>query len=519
MNNDRIAIYIRLSDADEEKGKSKDESNSIINQRNLINMYLDSSQSLASAYRQEFVDDGFSGTSTDRPAFKEMIALIREGKFNVCITKDFSRFARDYIEIGDYVECLFPFLRVRYISINDNYDSNDHKGTTGGIDFALRNIVYDSYSKDLSVKVKTAKMQRIKQGRREGGSPCYGYIPDPDRKGMDIVDHEAASVVRRIYDLVLAGRTCSEIAGIFNVEGVLTPGNYYRYKNSGRRRYMRTDKNPIWNDAKVRRIVENMEYTGCLVRGRNKVIAVGSDKTYRTDESEWKIVKGVHGAIVSEEEYDRAQKLIHMGSRKKRIPRDVIMRSMVYCGYCGCHMFGPQGKTGRYKCLRCESFDREKGIKYRSPREPELEDLVYRGIQDLITLADPLNMETSKQLSERKGKISALSGRIDSLNHEKIILYEKYVAEKVDREGFLSRKKEIVGEIAALEDKIRSLKEEAEDDIHIKKSTDVCNEFRGVEKINRKMVEAFVDRIDVYEGENIQIRWKFKDILERGMTS
>ncbi len=141
MSEPRIAIYIRLSSADEETGKKKDESNSVVNQRSLIHAYLDKHSEFANAVRREFVDDGFSWTNTDRPAFQEMVKQIRDGRFNTCITKDFSRFSRDYIEMGDYLECLFPFLKIRYISINDNYDSADYKGTTGGLDVVLRNIV------------------------------------------------------------------------------------------------------------------------------------------------------------------------------------------------------------------------------------------------------------------------------------------------------------------------------------------------------------------------------------------
>ena len=129
----QIAIYIRLSNADEDKGKRKDESNSVVNQRSLIHHFLDTHEELSGYPRTEFVDDGYTGTNTDRPAFKQMVAAIKDGKFRCCITKDFSRFARDYIEMGDYLEYLFPYLGVRYISINDGYDSNNHKGTTGGL--------------------------------------------------------------------------------------------------------------------------------------------------------------------------------------------------------------------------------------------------------------------------------------------------------------------------------------------------------------------------------------------------
>ncbi len=168
MEGMEIAVYVRLSMADEDTGKVKNESNSIVNQRNFIHQFLDDHAELSQYPRTEFVDDGFTGTNTARPAFQDMIRQIREGRFQVCVTKDFSRFSRDYIEMGDYLECLFPFLRVRYISIN-GYDSKEYKGTTGGLEMVMRNIVYAAYSKDLSAKEAAGKMQSRKRGAGHPG--------------------------------------------------------------------------------------------------------------------------------------------------------------------------------------------------------------------------------------------------------------------------------------------------------------------------------------------------------------
>lgn len=154
-----LGIYIRLSQADFDlaKKEGKTESESISHQRDLIQRYIQSNPEFAGMPQQEFFDDGFSGTNFDRPSFERMLDKIRIGEINCVIVKDFSRFGRNYIELGDYLERIFPFLGVRFISINDQYDSNDYKGTTGGLDVVMKNILYDYYSKDLSVKVSTAK--------------------------------------------------------------------------------------------------------------------------------------------------------------------------------------------------------------------------------------------------------------------------------------------------------------------------------------------------------------------------
>ncbi len=179
MKEYNIAIYIRLSIADEDAGTSKAESDSIGNQRSLINRFLDRHPALSKCPRSEFCDDGFTGTNTDRPAFTDMMKRVKKGEFNLICVKDFSRFSRDYIEIGDSLECQFPFLGVRFISVNDNYDSDNYVGTTGGLDVVMRNIVYAAYSKDLPMKTTTAKIQLMKQGKFVGGYAPYGYVLHP----------------------------------------------------------------------------------------------------------------------------------------------------------------------------------------------------------------------------------------------------------------------------------------------------------------------------------------------------
>lgn len=278
MEGMEIAIYVRLSMADEDTGKVKDESNSIVNQRNFIHQFLDNHAELSKCPRTEFVDDGFTGTNTACPAFQDMIRKIREGRFHVCVTKDFSRFSRDYIEMGDYLECLFPFLRVRYISINDGYDSEKYKGTTGGLEMVMRNIVYAAYSKDLSAKEVAGKMQSRKKGRRASGDPAYGYMPDPYRKSMDIIDLEAAVVVRKIFDLAVAGAKVGEIAQTLNDENIPTPVAHYQRKHPEAKRYRNLSERKRWDYASVLNILKRYTYTGASV-GHLRKVAVPCSKS------------------------------------------------------------------------------------------------------------------------------------------------------------------------------------------------------------------------------------------------
>ena len=212
-----IAMYLRLSqeDVDMRTNRAKDESNSIAAQRQLIQRHIEQNPYLSNLTVMEFCDDGFSGTNFERPDFQRMIELVRAGEIHIVMVKDLSRFGRDYLEVGDYLEHIFPFLGVRMISINDHYDSERFLGNTAGMDIAFRNLIYDYYSKDLSKKVKSA--MRTKQ-RNGGYVTCctYGYKVDPKNKHKMIIDPVAAPIVRRIFTDVIAGKSTSQVARELN---------------------------------------------------------------------------------------------------------------------------------------------------------------------------------------------------------------------------------------------------------------------------------------------------------------
>lgn len=199
--------------------------------------------------------------------------IVRRSEYQVLVTKDFSRANRNYIEMGDLIERLLPSLGVRYISINDAYDSNKYIGTTGGLDVVMRAIVYDAYSKDLSIKGKTARAIGRKKGRRVGGLPAYGYTRDPEHPAMDVIDPEAAAVVRRIFDYAIEGKNCADIAKILNTEGVFTPGAYYRKHNPGTKKFKDTSAAVKWNPGSIGAILKHFTYTGAAVGGMTSQVA------------------------------------------------------------------------------------------------------------------------------------------------------------------------------------------------------------------------------------------------------
>ena len=197
------------------------------------------------------------------------------------IVKDFSRFGRDYIELGDYLERIFPFLGVRFISVNDGYDSNDYKGTTGGLDVVLKNIVYDFYSKDLSVKVTTAKRAKMKRGEYIGGHVPYGLLRDPADKHKLVIDPEAAAVVREIFDMATEGKKLVEIARYLNEKGIETPARYFQRKNPKKNKFRNTSAVDCWNDNSIRRILKQEMYYGAVVQHKREGVGVRRMETIR----------------------------------------------------------------------------------------------------------------------------------------------------------------------------------------------------------------------------------------------
>ena len=218
MKKYQIAIYIRLSKEDD---KLKIESNSITMQRILLQKYV--AENFVDYELSEFCDDGYTGTNFERPGMQAMLEKIRNGRINCVVVKDFSRFARDYIELGSYLEQIFPFLGVRFISINDNYDSKDYQGSIADIDVNFKNLLYDLYSKDLSEKVHSSLAIRKEKGQYISGNSPFGYDKDPKDRHALLIAEDEAEVVRRIFSLTVEGHTTTEITRMFNEAHVKTP--------------------------------------------------------------------------------------------------------------------------------------------------------------------------------------------------------------------------------------------------------------------------------------------------------
>ena len=292
-----IAKYLRLSQDD-----AISESMSISHQRLMLDEFINE-LSVPNANAVEFVDNGFTGTNLNRPAVQEMLDLVRCGRVNCIIVKDFSRFSRDSMESGYYIEQVFPLYGVRFISVADHYDSSNYDGGTGGLDVAFKFMMHEYYSKDLSKKVKSAKHILMKNGEHIVGGAIYGYRKNDSGKWEQ--DPQAAEVVREIFSMALKGKTTAQIRDKLFADKRLAPREYV-YLNMGK------DITPKynWSSRQIWRILTNEQYTGTYVAGKHETVRIGSKAMIEKDRSEWFIFPNSHPAIVDKEDFERVQEIL-----------------------------------------------------------------------------------------------------------------------------------------------------------------------------------------------------------------
>ena len=528
--NGKVGIYIRLSLADEDTGHSKMESDSIGTQRMLINRFLDSCPELAQRERLEFVDDGYTGTNFQRPQFLSMMEQIRAGVIDLICVKDFSRFSRDYIEMGNYLECVFPFLGVRFISVNDGYDSEDYKGTTGGLEVVMRSIIYAAYSKDLSVKTTTAKIQMMKQGKYVGNYAPYGYTLHPEVRNKLKLDPNAAEIVRSIFDMALSGWNTSLIAAELNSHHVPTPGQYFRAHHLDCDKFNRMSDKAGWVAAMVYKILTNYVYTGATVGHTRKSAGLGTKRSIAQERKDWIVVDGMHEAIVSKEEFEAAQSVIRGGLKNpKRVSRDYPLKGLVRCGNCKRVMARRKMKaTGEiyYTCPYAANQPDSECAAVERHMEGRLEQIAYEAIMQVLSLSEKQTAQ-NKQASAKK--INVVSGYMSQLRElqrqerqlksEKLRCYERYTAGGLSKMEYMKQKSETDEKLAEITEAIKQHQGQLSSLGQRQPSTDKqigiqSLQFAKSERLTSELARAFINAIYVHAPSRVEIEWCFKDLFQ-----
>ena len=519
-----VAFYLRLSESDGDLGvDGKDESNSIENQRMLLQGYVEERGDLSEEIL-EYADDGFSGTNFNRPAFRRMIEDAKRGLIDTILVKDLSRLGRDYITAGDYIEQIFPMLGIRFIAINNGYDSTEHNSEKMGFDIAVTNLINTFYSRDLSKKIKAGHRTKWRQGISTSSAAPYGYIKSKTKKGSYDIDPEAAEVVRFIFGEAAKGVKSRDIARMLNEKKTLTPWEYLVKRNGWHERSEITPKEErLWDPTKVTNIIRKQEYTGAMIMGKTRVRTVGSKNTLTKPRKDWTVIPGVNEPIVSQDLYDLANMTPVTGKKPDYIVRAKYpLKGKLRCGNCHHTLSRAVAVYKEYFfCAHGAQIDQfSKCCKEQYP-VAHMEAVVWRSLQEHLRVLQAVGIQTKASVKQAldagKERKENRALEIRKLKEEKIHQYESFANELISKEAYLRKKKSLDIRIKQLEEEEEEQKESIKTANELLQSAEGILELTGqyinTEAITYEAVDAFIDTVYVHDPERIEIVFRFGDEL------
>lgn len=517
------ALYLRISLDDD----NHDISNSVANQRDLLSAYVAADPVLSAGDVLTFADDGWSGTNFERPQVKALLDLVRRGEVQNIVVKDLSRWGRNYPEVSEYLDQIFPFLGVRFISVNDQYDSDDHKGQTAPMGVAFSSIVHDIYSKELSVKVSQAHLAKAKKGEFVHGSNFYGYVRSDEVKNLLVVDEPAAVVVRRIFGLACEGMSAVNIAALLNADGVDSPLAHRIKTGQSTHGLKPIGGKAFWNNGQVLRILKDERYTGTMVSYKNKVPFPGSNKRIALPEHEWLRVPNAHQAIISAEQFTEVQGYLRRNKRTaKSVPSNRSpFAGKVVCGHCEKVMVQRYTKNPYHYCPSVKlntgqgCYDGKVviadlgAIVLAAVKAETMKALHLREHQQGQKQAHPSGSSERERISS---EIKKLTGCIALLEQRNLVLYEAFAEGKVAKDAYLAEKTENNAKLEELQIRIDDLNERLAD---VKGSATVQPSTDDESLLHRILttteatgeVMSLVDRIVVFDSDRVEVRFAFGD--------
>lgn len=525
------AMYLRLSrddcdvgDAIGRNGTIKSESNSIGNQRELIKDYIQQQQDMK--LYDTYIDDGFSGSNFDRPEFKRMIDDIKVGKVNCVIVKDLSRFGRDYIEVGKYIQKIFPAFSVRFIALTDGYDSFLADMQENNFILPLKNFINDSYCRDISIKVKSQFEVKRKNGECVAPFVVYGYKKDEKNKHHLIVDAYAAENVKRIFEWKQEGMAISAIAKKLNNLGVLSPKEYKKLKGNYRGGFSGSGTS-LWSSTTVKRILTNEIYLGNLVQGKTEKINYKIKKTVEKPKEEWVKVENTHEGIICADTFYIVQHLLKTDSRiSPQMNKYSFFAGILFCGDCREQMIR---RINRYKDKEkvyyiCSTKNRTEGCSRHGVEEKKLKYLVLESIRQYVNtfLNEMTLFEAAKKLKTKKYSLEYYSKEIEILKREKNkynmlcqSLHKDLAEGIITKEEFIHLNEEFKRKADTLENARKRqesmIKEMVQKDIISFEKLKSIQDVLKFKEMDRYMLSSFIKKIYVYEEKRIEIVFYFSD--------
>lgn len=513
-------IYARLSRDDGDKL----ESDSITNQKALIRDFLSKHPEIHVV--SEKTDDGYSGVNFDRPAFQEMMDEIRSGKVNCVVVKDLSRFGRNYIEAGNYIERVFPFMGVRFIAINDSYDSLD-KNQSDSLIIPFKNLINDAYCKDISVKIRSQLEIKRKKGQFIGAFAVYGYLKDEKDHNKLVIDIYASEVVRAIFKWKLEGMSQGRIADKLNMQGVLCPMEYKISLGMKVQTNFRVHKKAMWSPVSVTRILTNEIYTGVLIQGKSGTPNYKVKKVMPKDEEEWIRVEESHPAIITKRNFETVQRIMQRDIRIAPAEETVYPFSgYLKCADCGQNMVRKHYVAGdkEYTYFTCSTRKAKKGCSTHSIDEETLTVSVLNAIKnhiDMILEAEQL-LELVESLPENQQNVFNYDAQIVKLKEEiernktfKLKLYENLQEGMIGQDEYFLFKKSYAMKIQEAEQAIAAIEAEREQMVNNNREqlswTEVFKQYQNITEITRNVVVDLIDHIEILEGKGIHVVFRYHD--------
>lgn len=539
------AVYLRLSkeDSDLSLHDNKKESNSITNQKLIIKEFLIAMPEVE--IYDYYIDDGYSGSNFERPDFKRMREDIYEGKVNMVIVKDFSRFGREYIDTGRYIQKIFPRLGIRFISVIDHFDSNAATANDMHLLVPVKNFVNDNYCRDISQRVRTHQEAMRKNGLYIGAYVAYGYKKDSDDKNTIVIDEQAADIVKKIFTWRLSGMNVYSIVSKLNELGIPSPMAYKRMQGINFKTGFSKGNQTMWCDSTVYGILKNKIYVGVLEQGKKSRISYKVKKTVNKPRDEWAVLEDNHDAIISKSDFKKVEQLSKRDTKRSKEERNVYLFSgMLFCKDCKKQMTRrcTKYKGKQYVSYICSTYNKQQGCTRHGIKEEQITEIVLKALQEQIELVGKLkNMLDIAVLTKDHTKdfTKDLTNDLPNSVKEDLIAYDMRIREKKiehsqcsgvistlydDLQEGIIKEEEYVNYRRIYEEKLRLLESQI---ISITKEMDMLIENKkksrdwirqvydlgNLTELNRLILVSLVDRIYCGEDNQILIKLRYQDEL------
>lgn len=508
----KAVIYCRLSKED----GNKNESDSIANQRSFCLDYLNKQSDIVLV--DTIVDDGVSGVSFNREGFRKIKELIQNRTIDCIIVRDLSRFSRNYIDAGMYLEKIFPSIGIRFIAINDNYDSLNSDKTSDYFILPFKNLINDSYAKDISVKIRSSLDVKRKNGEYVGAFCPYGYKRDEEIRHKLVIDENATPIIKRIFSMFKDGLSLKQIADKLNELGVLSPIDYKNSQGIMLETSFKSSSLAKWDYNTVKRILTNECYIGNLCQGKCGKVNYKVHAVQAKAKKDWIIIENSHEAIVSNSDFLAVNELLKRDTRLINADCENVLSGFVFCGDCGSSMIRKTRtvKGKKYIYYICSANKKNKSCSSHCTAQNIIEKTLLNSLQCLTALLKNEEIKLSNTDFYEfniKNQTKKQSEEIAKYKKAKQRLYEDFQKGIIDEDEYFEFKKTYSNIINQKEISLVKLKEL--NNKQVKTWTSSFVKYRNFTALSRRVLMAFVDKILIYENNNHKIIYKFNSVFQR----